>query len=83
LLLPPSRRRKDSGDAGMTQRTRKFVGTIGLIVLIIVYSIAATALYANFLGGQPWWVLIMYFAVAGLLWFFPAAWIIRWMARPD
>lgn len=67
----------------MTQRTRKLVGTLLILLLIIAYSIGVGAIYANFLGGAPWWALLLYFAVAGILWFFPAAWIIRWMARPD
>lgn len=67
----------------MNQRTRKLVGTLLTLLLIIAYSIGVGAIYASFLGGAPWWVLILYFAVAGLLWFFPAASIIRWMARPD
>ena len=67
----------------MTQRSRKFFGTILILVLLVVYAVAAGAIYANFLGGQPWWILVTYFAVAGLLWFFPATWVIRWMAKPD
>lgn len=67
----------------MTQSTRKFVGTLLTLLLIVVYSIGAGAIYAHFLGGAAWWVLILYFAAAGLSWFFPAAWIIGWMARPD
>jgi hypothetical protein len=67
----------------MNQRTRKLVGTLGLIGLIVVYSIAVMAIYANLLGGAAWWVLVLFFALAGSLWFFPAAWLIRWMARPD
>lgn len=67
----------------MNQRTRKLLGTIGLIALIIGYSVAVGAVYASFLSEQPWWVLILYFAVAGLLWFFPASWTIRWMVKPD
>lgn len=67
----------------MNVRTRKFLGTIAMILLIIVYSILVGAIYANFLGGQDWWVLILFFAAAGLLWFFPASWTIRWMSRPD
>jgi RsiW-degrading membrane proteinase PrsW (M82 family) len=70
-------------DETMTQRTRKFFGTILLLASIVIYSIIAMAIYANFLGGAPWWGLIAYFAVAGTIWFFPATWIIRWMARPD
>ena len=67
----------------VTQRSRKFVGIFLLLAVLVGYSVLAGAIYANFLGGQPWWVLVTYFAVAGLLWFFPAAWVIRWMARPD
>lgn len=67
----------------MTQRTRELMGTLALIAVTIGYMIIASAIYANLLGGQAWWVLIIYFAVAGLGWFFPAAWIIRWMSRPD
>ena len=67
----------------MTQSTRKLIGIVLTLLLIVVYSIAAGAIYANFLVGAAWWVLILYFAIAGLIWFFPASWIIRWMARPD
>lgn len=67
----------------MRQRTRKLVGTFGLLAMTIAYCIAAGAIYASLLGGQAWWVLIIYFAVAGLCWFFPATWIIRWMSKPD
>ena len=67
----------------LTQRTRKLIGTFGLIGLIIVYSLAVMAIYINLLAGQPWWVLIIFFAVAGLLWFFPATWMIGWMSKPD
>jgi RsiW-degrading membrane proteinase PrsW (M82 family) len=71
------------GEDGMKQRTRKLMGTLGLLALIVVFCVVAGAIYANLLGDQPWWVLIVYFAIAGSLWFFPAAWMIRWMARPD
>lgn len=67
----------------MTQRTRKLIGTFGLLALVIGYTIGVAAIYVSFLQAQPWWVLILFFAVAGLGWFFPAAWMVRWMARPD
>ena len=66
----------------MTQRTRKFFGAILLLASIVVFAVLGTAIYANFLAGAAWWILIPYFAVAGMLWFFPAAWIIRWMSNP-
>ena len=67
----------------MSQRTRKLAGTLLLLLLIVVYSMGAMTIYLSFLGDAAWWVLILYFAVAGLLWFFPASWLIRWMAHPD
>ena len=67
----------------MTQRTRKLLGVFGLIFILVAYTVGAGAIYAAFLGGQPWWVLILYFAAAGLLWFFPASWMIRWMVTSD
>jgi hypothetical protein len=67
----------------MTQRTRKLLGTFGLLALVVVYSIVVGAIYANFLGGQALWLLIVFFAIAGMGWFFPATWIIRWMSKPD
>lgn len=75
--------RDDAGGERMTQRMRKLAGTVLLLLSIVVYSALAMAVYAWFLDGAAWWVLIAYFAIAGTLWFFPASWIIRWMAKPD
>lgn len=67
----------------MTQSTRKLIGTFLVIGSIFVYAGIVTWLYISFLEGQPWWLLIGFFAVTGVCWFFPATWIIRWMSRPD
>ncbi|RUT32558.1 DUF2842 domain-containing protein [Arsenicitalea aurantiaca] len=67
----------------MTQSTRKLIGTLLTVFSLIVYSILAVIVYEAFLMDQVWWVLILFFAIAGLGWVFPAMAIIRWMARPD
>lgn len=67
----------------MTQSTRKLFGTILLLASIFVYAGFVMWLYMSFLEGQAWYVLIAFFAITGVAWFFPAAWIIRWMAKPD
>ena len=67
----------------MTQSTRKLLGTVLTLVVLVVYAWLATALYMSLLIGAPALVLLGYFAVAGLLWAVPIAFIIRWMARPD
>jgi hypothetical protein len=33
--------------------------------------------------GLPWWGTIAVLCIAGLLWFYPASWVVRWMSRPD
>lgn len=67
----------------MTQSTRKLIGTVLTLVVLVVYCSLATALYMSALVGAPNWLLLAYFAVAGLLWAVPVGFIIRWMARPD
>lgn len=67
----------------MTQSHRKLVGNVLMLGLLVVYCVVVVSIYLNGLEGAAWWILILFFAVAGLLWFFPATMIIRWMARPD
>ncbi len=68
--------------AAMTSSTRKLYGTLLMLALLIVYPIIGMLVFVTFLEGAPWWVAILYAALAGLLWAVPAAIIIRWMARP-
>jgi len=67
----------------MKQSQRKLVGILLTIGSLLLYAALAVAIYVNLLTGQPNWVLLPYFAVAGIGWLFPAMAIIRWMARPD
>lgn len=67
----------------MTQRTRKLYGTILLLLSIVVYAVVVTWVYMNLLPLTEGWQQIVFFAITGTLWFFPAAWIIRWMSAPD
>jgi hypothetical protein len=68
----------------MTQRKRKFIGTIALLALIAIYALLALAVAivlqvrdANKIAE------LIYYIVAGLLWVLPAAWLITWMQKPD
>ncbi len=67
----------------MNQSTRKLLGTLLVIASVFVYAGLVIWLYTSFLEGQAWYLLIVFFAVTGVCWFFPASWIIRWMAKPD
>jgi hypothetical protein len=67
----------------MRERARKLWGMLAIIALMIVYPLAVMELYVSTMMGLPWWGAILVLAVAGLLWFYPASWVIRWMSRPD
>ncbi len=66
----------------MVPGLRSFIGTILIIVLVIVYALAATTFASLLLGTAPWWVHFLYFLLTGLLWVLPAMLIIKWMAGP-
>jgi hypothetical protein len=67
----------------MTIRTRKFFGTIALLVLVVVWSLMGMTV-----AQTPWLassglLQAIFYVVAGLGWVLPAMPIISWMARPD
>jgi hypothetical protein len=67
----------------MTIRTRKFFGTIALLVLVVVWSLMGMTL-----AQTPWLansglLQAIFYVVAGIGWVLPAMPIISWMSRPD
>jgi Protein of unknown function (DUF2842) len=67
----------------MTIRTRKFIGTIVLLLLVVVWSLMGMTV-----AQTPWLansglLQAIFYVVAGLGWVLPAMPIISWMARPD
>jgi hypothetical protein len=66
----------------MNSSTRKLLGTVALIMLLIVYPLAIAGLLGGWLATLPGWASIPVFIVLGMVWFVPAAWVIRWMTKP-
>lgn len=67
----------------MTQSTRKLIGTVLIILVLLAYAWLAVAVYLQFFTAVPTVAQLLYFAVAGLGWAVPASFVIRWMVRPD
>ena len=67
----------------MSIRTRKFVGTVALLVLVCVWGLLAMALAQSVLTDINGLVAVLYYVVAGLGWVVPAMPLISWMAKPD
>lgn len=67
----------------MTLRTRKLVGTLALLVFLALYALAAMAVAIVMQVRASPAAELGYYVIAGLLWVAPAAWLIKWMQRPD
>ncbi|HET9618303.1 MAG TPA: DUF2842 domain-containing protein [Pseudolabrys sp.] len=64
-------------------RTRKLIGTIALLALVVVWGLVAMALAQSVLTNINGFVATLYYVVAGLGWVLPAMPLIKWMQRPD
>jgi hypothetical protein len=67
----------------MSIRARKFVGTVALLVLVLVWGLLAMALAQSVLTNINGFVAAIYYVIAGLGWVLPAMPLITWMTRPD
>jgi predicted membrane channel-forming protein YqfA (hemolysin III family) len=66
----------------MTMRTRKLIGTVLLLLLIVVYSLGAMAVAMVLqMQNANKAIELVYYVVAGTLWVIPAAIIIKWMQK--
>jgi Protein of unknown function (DUF2842) len=65
----------------VNNRVKKLIGTVLLVVLVIVYALAATTFASYRLAQSSAWVHLAFFALSGLLWILPAMWLIVWMER--
>lgn len=75
-------RGEKESDTAMPVRLKKFIGTILIVVLVILYALIATTVATYRLAESPWYVHLIYFLVSGVVWVVPAMFIIKWMERP-
>ena len=67
----------------MRIRTRKLIGTLALLLLVVVWAFLAMAVAQFALRGTNIVVAFLYYAIAGLGWVLPAMPLVAWMLRPD
>ena len=67
----------------MRIRTRKLIGTIGLLALVTLWAVLAMAFAQFALRAQNGIVVFLFYMVAGIGWVLPAMPIVAWMQRPD
>jgi hypothetical protein len=67
----------------MPIRTRKFLGTIALLILVVVWSLMGMAVAQMPALAASGWLQAAFYVVAGLGWVLPAMPIVSWMSRRD
>ena len=67
----------------MRIRTRKLIGTIGLLALVTTWALLAMAFAQSALRAQSGFVAALFYVIAGLGWVLPAMPLVSWMQRPD
>jgi dipeptide/tripeptide permease len=67
----------------MSIRTRKFIGTVALLTLVMTWGLLAMALAQSVLTNINGFVAALYYVIAGLGWVLPAMPLISWMSRPE
>ena len=67
----------------MTIRTRKFLGTIALLVLVVVWSLLGMAIAQMPVLANSGFLQAAFYVVAGIGWVLPAMPLVSWLSRPD
>ena len=67
----------------MLRRTRKLIGTVAILAVVIVYGPLAMALADSRIALAPQVLQVFAYVVLGLVWILPLMPIIRWMEKPD
>ena len=72
----------ETHDFVMTIRTRKFFGTIALLLLALVWALTGMVVAQLPVLANSGWLQAIYYVVAGMGWVLPAMPIVSWMSRP-
>ena len=67
----------------MRRRTRKLIGTVAILLVVIVYGPLAMALADSRIALAPQPLQVLAYIVLGLVWILPLLPLIRWMEKPD
>ncbi len=68
--------------ARMSAKTRKLIGTVGLLLFLAAYVTLAGAVGLGRIAESPPLIRLGYALIAGLAWVIPAGLLIGWMQRP-
>lgn len=67
----------------MSQKLRKLVGTLTMLVFVVVYALVVMALAQPILRNAGAVTQLVFYAVAGMSWILPIMPLVKWMERRD
>ncbi|HEY2836105.1 MAG TPA: DUF2842 domain-containing protein [Rhizomicrobium sp.] len=68
----------------MTPHIKKLIGTVLMLIWLVVYALVVMGLAARILPHAAWYVSLIFYAAAGLLWMVPIGLALPWMyAEPE
>lgn len=67
----------------MSLRSRKLIGTVALIALLLVWLFLGLLLAPLAFAGAGTFQMIAFYAIGGLGWLVVAMPLVKWMSRPD
>jgi hypothetical protein len=79
VAQPPSRAYDGGEGDPMHPRLKRLIGSILIVILVIVYAVAAMVVAEAKLAQSSGVVHFAYFLLSGLLWVLPAMAIVKWM----
>jgi len=65
----------------MSPRTKKLIGTLGLLLWLLIYVGIMTVVAMAVLPRAHWTVELLFYAIAGMAWIFPVGFLLPWMHR--
>lgn len=69
--------------SGLSPRLRKFIGTVLMVVLVLVWALGAMALAQGRVTVLPAYLQFVAYVILGIGWIFPAGVLVRWMQKHD
>ena len=63
----------------MTPHAKKLIGAILSLIWLVIYALFATGLAVRILPHATWYVSLLFYALAGLLWMVPIGLALPWM----
>jgi hypothetical protein len=63
----------------MTPHTKKLIGAILMLIWLVLYALFVTGLAIRILPHAAWYVGLIFYAAAGVLWILPIGLALPWM----